>query len=94
MPADFVHGVPDTADPTKEAYVRWLLDELAAQPGPIDVVGHDWGALPVVRAVSLAPDRVRSRAVGGAPLAERPDAVAAELDRFWAHIRPGEPRDA
>ena len=73
MPADFVHGVPDTADPTKEAYVRWLL---------------------VVRAVSLAPDRVRSRAVGGAPLAERPDAVAAELDRFWAHIRPGEPRDA
>lgn len=25
---------------------------------------------------------------------ERPDAVAAELDRFWAHIRPGEPRDA
>lgn len=25
---------------------------------------------------------------------ECPDAVASELDRFWTHIRPGEPRDA
>jgi pimeloyl-ACP methyl ester carboxylesterase len=25
---------------------------------------------------------------------ERPAAVAAELDRFWTHIRPAEPRDA
>lgn len=56
----FGRPTPDGFDATKEAYVRWLLDELAAQPGPIDVVGHDWGALLVVRAVSLAPDRVRS----------------------------------
>jgi pimeloyl-ACP methyl ester carboxylesterase len=56
----FGRPTPDGFDATKEAYVRWLLDELAAQPGPIDVVGHDWGALLVVRAISLAPDRVRS----------------------------------
>lgn len=62
----FGRPTPDGFDATKEAYVRWLLDELAAQPGPIDVVGHDWGALLVVRAVSLTPDRVRSWAVGGA----------------------------
>jgi pimeloyl-ACP methyl ester carboxylesterase len=56
----FGRPTPDGFDATKEAYVSWLLDELAARPGPIDVVGHDWGGLLVVRAVSLAPDRVRS----------------------------------
>ena len=53
---------------TKEAYVDWLLGQLAAVQGPIDLVGHDWGALLVVRAVSLRPDAVRSWAAGGAPL--------------------------
>ena len=53
---------------TKEAYVEWLLGRLAALPGPIDLVGHDWGALLAVRAVSLAPGAVRTWAAGGAPL--------------------------
>ena len=59
---------PDGFDATKEAYVTWLLGELARQPGPVDLVGHDWGALLVVRAVSLRPGAVRSWTVGGAPL--------------------------
>ena len=59
---------PDGFDATKEAYVAWLLGELARQPGPVDLVGHDWGALLVVRAVSLRPGAVRSWTVGGAPL--------------------------
>lgn len=53
---------------TKEAYVDWLLGQLTALQGPIDLVGHDWGGLLVVRAVSLRPDAVRSWAAGGAPL--------------------------
>lgn len=53
---------------TKEAYVDWLLGRLATIQGPIDLVGHDWGALLVVRAVSLRPAAVRSWAAGGAPL--------------------------
>lgn len=53
---------------TKEAYVDWLLAELNGLTGPIDIVGHDWGALLVVRAVSLRPDAVRTWAAGGAPL--------------------------
>ena len=53
---------------TKEAYVDWLLGQLASLTGPIDLVGHDWGALLVVRAVSVRPDAVRSWAAGGAPL--------------------------
>src|SRR5216684_1942786 len=53
---------------TKEAYVDWLLGRLAAIQGPIDLVGHDWGGLLVVRAVSVRPDAVRSWAAGAAPL--------------------------
>jgi pimeloyl-ACP methyl ester carboxylesterase len=53
---------------TKEAYVEWLLGQLAVIQGSIDLVGHDWGGLLVVRAVSLRPDAVRSWAAGGAPL--------------------------
>jgi len=53
---------------TKEAFVDWLLGQLAALQGPIDLVGHDWGGLLVVRVVSLRPDAVRSWAAGGAPL--------------------------
>jgi pimeloyl-ACP methyl ester carboxylesterase len=53
---------------TKEAYVDWLLGQLAAIQGPIDLVGHDWGGLLVVRALSVRPDAVRSWAAGGAPL--------------------------
>jgi pimeloyl-ACP methyl ester carboxylesterase len=60
--------LPDGFSATKEAYVDWLLGRLAALERPIDLVGHDWGALLVVRAVSLLPDAVRSWAAGGAPL--------------------------
>ena len=60
--------VPSGFSATKEAYVDWLLGQLAAVQGPIDLVGHDWGGLLVVRAVSVRPDAVRSWAAGGAPL--------------------------
>lgn len=53
---------------TKEAYTDWLVDELARLKGPIDLVGHDWGSLLVMRAVMLRSDLVRSWAGGGAPI--------------------------
>lgn len=59
---------PQGFSATKEAYVGWLLAELAALTGPIDLVGHDWGGLLVVRAVSVRPGAVRSWAAGAAPL--------------------------
>ena len=64
----FACPAPDGFSATKEAYVDWLLESLAALPGPIDLIGHDWGALLVVRAVSLRPALARSWAAGGAPL--------------------------
>src|ERR1051325_5764616 len=56
--------------PTKEAYSEWLVDELerAAADGPVDVVGHDWGALLVLRAISLRPDLVRTWCTGDGPI--------------------------
>ncbi len=61
-------SLPKNFGATKEAYVEWLLGELRALKGPIDLVGHDWGGLLVVRAGSVRPEAVRNWAAGGAPL--------------------------
>jgi pimeloyl-ACP methyl ester carboxylesterase len=61
-------AIPQGFDCTKEAYSGWLLEELRRIPGPIDLVGHDWGGLLAVRAVSLEPLLVRTWAAGAAPL--------------------------
>src|SRR5262245_64903014 len=64
----FGSAIPPGFDCTKEAYSSWLLEELRRIPEPIDLVGHDWGGLLVVRAVSLEPLLVRTWAAGAAPL--------------------------
>jgi pimeloyl-ACP methyl ester carboxylesterase len=51
---------PDGFGATKEDYVAWLIGELEAIDGPIDLVGHDWGGGFTVRLVSTRPDLVRS----------------------------------
>lgn len=61
--------VPEGFECTKEAYADWLLDyiEQNSPAGePADLVGHDWGALLVLRAAWLRPDLVRSWAVANA----------------------------
>ncbi len=63
--------LPAGFDASKEAYVDWLLGELAEIDGPIDLVGHDWGSLLVVRAVSLRPEIARSWVAGGGPIDAR-----------------------
>ena len=80
--------VPEGFDATKEAYVDWLLGELERRSGPIDIVGHDWGALLVARAVSLRPQAVRSWAVGAAPL--DPDYEWHQAARAWQTPGMGE----
>ncbi len=45
---------------TKEAYVDWLVDAIARIGAPVDLVGHDWGAILVQRVVALRPDLVRT----------------------------------
>ena len=84
----FGRAAPDGFAATKEAYVDWLLGELASLAGPIDLVGHDWGALLVVRAVSLRPSLVRTWAAGGAPL--DPEYVWHQAARAWQTPEVGE----
>ncbi len=81
-------SVPAGFSATKEAYVDWLLGQLAALQGPIDLVGHDWGGLLVVRAVSVRPDAVRSWAAGGAPLDR--EYVWHQAARAWQKPGMGE----
>jgi pimeloyl-ACP methyl ester carboxylesterase len=79
---------PDGFAATKEAYVDWLLGVIAAQGEPVDLVGHDWGALLVVRAASLRPDLVRSWAAGAAPV--DPEYEWHETARVWQTPGQGE----
>jgi pimeloyl-ACP methyl ester carboxylesterase len=60
--------VPAGFDATKDAYAAWLVEQILAHDGPVDLVGHDWGALLVIRAACLRPDHVRTWTAGGAPL--------------------------
>src|SRR5262245_24783205 len=60
LPAGFV--------PTKESYVDWLVHEIQCIGTPVDLVGHDWGAILVQRVVSIRPDLVRSWACGDGPV--------------------------
>lgn len=53
---------------TKEAYVTWLIGEIERLDTPVDLVGHDWGALLVQRVVSLRPDLIRTWACGDGPV--------------------------
>jgi len=64
----FGRPVPEGFGATKDAYVDWLLAELAALPPPIDLVAHDWGSLLAVRAVCVQPEIVRSWVGGAAPV--------------------------
>lgn len=59
--------LPDGFDATKEAYAQWLIAEVERIGEPVDLVGHDWGALLVQRLVSVRPDLIRTWACGSGP---------------------------
>ena len=45
---------------TKDDYVAWIVAELEKFDEPVDLVGHDWGALWLYRIVTKYPATVRS----------------------------------
>ena len=79
----FVSPPPQGFSATKDAYTDWLIGEIetAAQETPIDLVGHDWGALLTLRAASLRPELVRSWAISGAVI--HPDYRGHQAARAW-----------
>jgi pimeloyl-ACP methyl ester carboxylesterase len=80
--------LPPDFGATKEEYVAWLTDTLERLPQPVDLVGHDWGSLLVVRIASVRPDLVRSWAGGGAPVSG--EYVWHSAARLWQTPEVGE----
>ena len=60
--------IPDGFAATCDAYADWLIDDITRLGAPVDLVGHDWGAILVLRVASLRPDLVRTLATGGGPI--------------------------
>ena len=47
--------LPTGFDATKDAYAAWLVAQISTHAAPVDLVGHDWGALLALRAASPGP---------------------------------------
>jgi len=59
-PPGFGAPVPEGFGATSDEYVSWLAAELERIPGPIDLVGHDWGGGHVARLAIAHPELIRS----------------------------------
>lgn len=80
----FVEPLPEGFDASKEAYVDWYIGEIErahADAGPVDLVGHDWGALITIRAASLKPELINSWCVANA--LPHPDYKWHRMARMW-----------
>jgi pimeloyl-ACP methyl ester carboxylesterase len=81
--------VPEGFGATSEEYRDWLEDELAKIPGPIDLVGHDWGGGHVMRIAIERPDLIRSWCtdIGGC---FDPEYVWHDMAQVWQTEGAGE----
>ena len=59
-PPGFGAPVPQGFEPNQSSYCDWLVAELEALGGDVDLMGHDWGAGHVFGALAARPDLVRS----------------------------------
>jgi pimeloyl-ACP methyl ester carboxylesterase len=80
---------PDGFGATKEEYADWLIDQVAAVHGPVDLVGHDWGGGLVNRLVSTRPELVRSWVTDVAGLTH-PDFEWHDIAKLWQTPGDGE----
>lgn len=80
----FVEPAPRGFSSTKDAYVDWYISEIERayrEAGPVDLVGHDWGAIITVRVASLKPELVRTWCVANA--LPHPDYKWHRMARMW-----------
>ncbi len=80
----FTAPLPAGFPATKEAYADWAVGQaevLFAAHGPIDIIGHDWGALIAQRVAMLRPDLIRSWAISNAVI--DPDYRGHRVARIW-----------
>lgn len=77
--------VPADFDCSADAYVDWCRTQIEAAAakagGPIDLVGHDWGAIIAMRAAARVPHLIASWAIAGA--APEPSYKWHRMARLW-----------
>lgn len=86
-PPGFGAATPEGWTATPGNYVDWLADELTRVDGPIDLLGHDWGAGHVFGLAADRPDLIRSWACDVAGLIH-PDYEWHDAAQTWQ--TPGE----
>jgi pimeloyl-ACP methyl ester carboxylesterase len=92
-PPGFGAALPDDFAATASDYHDWLVSELVARQevddGPVDIVGHDWGAGHVYRLAADRPDLIRSWVadIGGLL---HPDYVWHDTATAWRQPEIGE----
>lgn len=87
--AGFGTARPPGFDGGRDAQVAWILDQLDSVPGPVDLVGHDWGSLLTLRIAAAHPERVRSWAVDVASVSH-PEYAWHEFAQLWQTPDEGE----
>jgi pimeloyl-ACP methyl ester carboxylesterase len=80
---------PEGFGATKDDYVDWLVGELDGIEGPIDLVGHDWGAGLTLRVATAYGSMLRSWAADVANLLH-PDYVWHDFAQIWQSPGAGE----
>ncbi len=80
---------PEGFAATKDDYADWLAEQLAAIDGPVDLVGHDWGAGLTYRIATAHGHLVRSWAADVGNIAH-PDYVWHDFAQIWQTEGDGE----
>jgi pimeloyl-ACP methyl ester carboxylesterase len=80
--------LPDGFDCSKEAYAGWLAAAIEESGEPVDLVGHDWGAMLSTRVATTRPELIRTLAVGSGPV--DPDYTWHEMAQQWQTPGVGE----
>lgn len=73
----------------KQAWEAWLVEQLRAVEGPIDLVGHDWGSLLSLRIAAVHGELLRSWAIDVASVSH-PDYHWHDFARIWQTPVDGE----
>lgn len=88
-PPGFGAPVPAGFEATPAGYAAWLAGELEAIDGPIDLLGHDWGAGHVFGLAATRPDLIRSWAADCAALLH-PEYEWHAMAQVWQTPEAGE----
>lgn len=92
-PPGFGSPLPPDFEPVRASYVTWLADSLrglaAEGVGPIDLVGHDWGAGHTLGLVASEVELVRSWACDVAGIVH-PDYEWHDIAQLWRTPEVGE----